>query len=57
MLPAIHLQNDIEWDEVPVIFVHFLNDQVQLTKHIPVGSLKFCTKYQETQDIPVIETN
>ena len=57
MLPAIHLKNLIKLDNVPVTFVTLFSVQVQLTKHILVGSLQLYTKHQDRQDIPVKETN
>ena len=47
MLPALHLKNEIEPDHIPVIFINFSNDPVQLEKHIPGASSQLCTKYQD----------
>ena len=52
----MHLTNKIEPLHVPVTFVNLLNDHVQLTKYTPFGSLQLYTKYEDRQEIPVIET-
>ena len=57
MLPAKYLKNKIEPDHEPVTFANISNDAVWLIKHIPNGTLQFFTKYQDRQDISVIETN
>ena len=41
----------------PVTFLNILNNKVQLTEHIPVGSLQLYTKYKHRQDVPVKEAN
>ena len=44
MLLTIQLKNEIKPDHVPVTFINFSNDPVQLTKNIQVGSLQLYTE-------------
>ena len=57
MTPMLHLKNEIEPDHIPVTFVNISDDLVQLTKHVPVGSLQLYTEYQDKWNTFDIEIN
>ena len=39
ILPTLHLKNEIKPDYKLITFVNLRNDQLQLTKHIPIESI------------------
>ena len=57
VLPAIHLKCEIGPHYIPVTFINVLDDQVQLSKHLAVGSLCICHEYHDEQNAPVVEGN
>ena len=57
MLPTIHSKCEIEPNYIPVTLVNVLDDQVQLAKHVTVGSLKLYSEYPDKQNTPVVVAN
>ena len=50
MLPTVYLKDEVEPEQVPIIFIDLLHAAVHVTTHIVIGYLWSFTYYQEMLD-------